>query len=69
MSMQASDSSLESLNHPICATCNVPMWLMDIIRVGPHVTHRVYQCQVCEGELVVPLGEGEASNSTAAKAL
>ena len=42
--------------HPICPTCDVPMWLIEVRRSSEDQGHRIYQCKVCDTKLVVPFG-------------
>jgi hypothetical protein len=37
--------------HPRC--CEVPMWLVEIQKGGPHIQH-VFECKVCDKRTVQP---------------
>jgi len=42
--------------HPICPTCDVPMWLVQHRPPGPRdePPRQVFQCKVCGSKLVLP---------------
>src|SRR5262245_65270770 len=55
-------ANTSSNTRPICATCNVPMWLMEIGYSSEHERHQIFQCKVCDTKLVVPFVVAPTSN-------
>ena len=43
-----------SYPHPICPTCDVPMWLIEVGYSSETEGRRIYQCKVCNMKLFVP---------------
>jgi hypothetical protein len=39
-------------DHPICATCDVPMWLKKMAFVGAQIEYR-YECAACEAKMTL----------------
>ena len=42
--------------HPICPTCDVPMWLVEYRPAGPtdKMPRQVFQCKACGTRVVLP---------------
>jgi hypothetical protein len=43
-------------DRPLCPSCGVPMWLVEIERRGgpPHKDRLHFECKVCKTQAVVP---------------
>ena len=39
--------SYQEIEHPDCAKCGAPMWLMRIERYEPDHDQRTFECQAC----------------------
>ena len=42
----------QDIVHPTCAKCGAPMWLTRIKSGGPASEQRIFECQVCQNELI-----------------
>jgi len=60
----AQEFTKDSPPHPICARCDVPMWLVEVEHFPDGESHQIYQCKVCEAKLTVPLAQPRPPSGT-----
>jgi hypothetical protein len=57
--LKGSQNTAEKPWHPQCPACAVPMWLVEVKKLGA-VERRHFECKVCDSKAVLPAHEDPA---------